>query len=87
MLHVKIDSELKRDAQEAAKELGLPLSTVVVAALRDFVRTRSVTISATPKLKPQVEKELLELSNNAREGTGLSPEFEAVEEAIGWLKS
>jgi len=87
VLHVKLDKELKENAQEAAKALGLPLSTVVTAALRDFVRTRSVTISDTPKLKSEVEKELLELSKKAKAGKDLSPGFDNAEKALEWLKS
>jgi len=87
VLHVKLEKQLKEDAQEAAKALGLPLSTVIKAALRDFVRTRSVTISDTPRLKSQVEKDLIKLSKEAKENKNLSPEFSDVTEALEWLKS
>ena len=87
VLNVKLDPKLKKEAQEAAKAIGLPISTVVAASLREFVRTRSITISDEPKLRPEVEKELLRLSKNAREGKDLSPAFDNLEDAFAWLDS
>lgn len=88
VLNVKIDEKLKRETQEAAaKAIGLPISTVVAASLREFVRTRSITISDTPRLKPEVEAELLALSKDAHARKDLSPSFNNAEDAIKWLKS
>jgi len=87
VLNVKVDDKLKKEAQEAAKAVGLPISTIVSAGLRDFVRTRSITISDEPQLRPEVEKELLRLSKNAREGKDLSPAFDNLEDAFAWLDS
>jgi addiction module RelB/DinJ family antitoxin len=87
VLNVKIDDKLKKEAQKAAKSIGLPISTVVSASLREFVRTRSITISDEPRLRPEVEKELLRLSKNAREGKELSPAFDNLDDAFAWLDS
>lgn len=86
VLNVKIDDRLKKEAQKAAKAIGLPISTVVSASLREFVRTRSITISDESRLKPEVEKELLRLSKNAREGKDLSPMFDNIDDAVNWLE-
>ena len=86
VLNVKIDDALKKDAQEAAKAIGLPISTIVSASLREFVRTRSITISDTPRLKPEVEAELLALDKNIKNRKDLSPVFSDVDDAITWLK-
>ena len=86
VLNVKIDDKLKKDAQEAAKAIGLPISTIVSASLREFVRTRSITISDTPRLKPEVEAELLALDKNINNRKDLSPAFSDVDDAITWLK-
>ncbi len=87
ILNVKIDKELKKQAQEAAKAINLPVSTVVSASLREFVRTRSITISDDQTLRPEVVKELLQLSKDAKEGKNLSPAFNSVEESFEWLDS
>jgi antitoxin component of RelBE/YafQ-DinJ toxin-antitoxin module len=86
VLNVKIDKTLKDQARAAAKALDLPLSTVVAAGLRDFVRTRSITISDTPRLKPGIEAELLEMSKQYKAGTlDVSPAFDNLEESFAWL--
>lgn len=86
VLNVKIDKELKKQAQAAAKAIDLPISTIVSASLREFVRTRSITISDTPRLKPEIEAELLEMSRQFKEGKlEVSPEFDNVEESFVWL--
>ena len=57
ILNVKTDKKLKSDAKEVAAELGLPLSTVVNAFLRQFVRDKEVTFSAdTHRPTPYLEK-------------------------------
>lgn len=87
VLNVKIDLALKKRAQSVAKELGLPMSIVVAASLRDFVNTRTITISDSPKLKPEVEAELLAMSARAKSGNldDYSPAFENLETSFEWL--
>ena len=87
VLNVKIDPVLKKRAQSVAKELGLPLSIVVGAGLREFVNTRSLTISDSPRLLPEVEAELLSMSKKARAGKldNYSPAFDDIEKSFTWL--
>jgi antitoxin component of RelBE/YafQ-DinJ toxin-antitoxin module len=89
VLNVKIDPLLKSRAQVVAKELGLPMSIVVSASLRDFVNTRSITISDSPVLKPKIEAELLALSKKVRNGdlSDFSPAFKNIDESFTWLDS
>lgn len=85
VLNIKLDPDLKRQAQAAAKAIGLPISTVVAAGLREFVRTRSITLSDPPKLKPEVEAELLKISADAKKGINVSPAFDNLDDAFAWL--
>ena len=85
VLNVKIDKELKTQAQEVAKAIGLPISTVVASNLREFVRLRSITISDPPQIKPEVEKELLKISAEVRAGKNVSPTFDTAQDASEWL--
>lgn len=87
VLNVKINPALKKKAQSVAKELGLPMSIVVAASLRDFVNTRTITISDSPRLKPEVEAELLSMSKKARAGNfdDYSPAFGSPEKSFMWL--
>lgn len=45
---IKLDKGLKADAKQTAEALGVPLTTVVSALLKQFVRERQVTVSLDP---------------------------------------
>lgn len=45
VINVKTDKDLKNKAQKLAKNLGLPLGTVINAYLREFVRERRIVFS------------------------------------------
>lgn len=47
ILNVKTNKQLKSEAKKVAEELGVPLSTVVNAFLKQFVRDKEVTFSAS----------------------------------------
>lgn len=85
VLNIKIDKELKKQAKEVAQAVGLPISTVVASNLREFVRTRSITMSDVPRLKPEVEAELLALDKDIRNRKDLSPAFDNLEDSFKWL--
>jgi addiction module RelB/DinJ family antitoxin len=85
VLSVKVNKELKEQAQALALSMGLPVSTIISAGLREFVRTRSITFSEAPQLKHEVEADLLALSKNARQGKDVSPAFDNLSDALAWL--
>lgn len=62
ILNVKVDKEEKEKAKQIASQMGLPLSTIINAHLREFIRTREFSVRLDPILKPKVEKELLKRS-------------------------
>ncbi len=46
ILNIKTDKKLKAEAQKVAGELGVPLSTVMNAFLKQFVRDKEITFTA-----------------------------------------
>jgi addiction module RelB/DinJ family antitoxin len=68
ILNVKVDSEEKEKAKQIAMEMGVPLSTIINAQLREFIRTREFSVKLEPRLKPAVEKELLKMSKEYHSG-------------------
>ena len=86
-LIVKTDKEVKIQAQRTAKELGLPLSTLINAYLKQFIVTKEAHFYVQDELKPEVKKRLDRLTKEAREGKNLSPVFDNVEKAIHYLNS
>lgn len=68
ILNVKVDKEEKEKAKKIAAQMGVPLSTIINAHLREFIRTRKFSISLEPRLKPEIEKELLKISKEWHDG-------------------
>lgn len=61
-LLLKTDKVLKEEASRTARELGVPLTTVINAYLRQFVRDRRISLSVEPQLSQKKIKEILAIS-------------------------
>ena len=87
IINIKVNKTLKRDAQDLADEIGVPLTTIITASLKEFVRSRSLTVSAFPRLKPEIERELGEAIAEYKEGKNVSIVFSKPDDVAGHLKS
>ena len=87
VIHIKTDSEVKENAQKLALGLGLNLSDVINASLRNFIRTREVYFSSVPKMTLEFEKLLGPIDKDIKRGKNLSPEFDNGEEMDAYLNS
>lgn len=87
VIHIKADKEVKENAQKAAKDLGLSLSDVINAALRNFIRTRTVVFSDTPVMTPELEKLLERVDKDIKHNRNLSPAFKNAADMDGYLDS
>lgn len=79
-LTIKTKTRLRDDAKRTAEELGVPLTTVVNALLRQFVRERELAVSAEPQptrakrdLWEEISKEM-----DARKNTKMARGAEAL---------
>ena len=61
VINVKTDKDIKKSAQRVAEELGLSLSTVINAYLRQFVRNKEIHLSAAPHMSAELEEFLRRL--------------------------
>lgn len=87
VIHIKADREVKKNAQRAARELGLTLTDVINASLRNFIRTREIIFSDTPVMTPELEKLLDKVEDDIKRNRNLSPAFKTAKEANDYLKS
>ncbi|MEK9154109.1 MAG: hypothetical protein AAB798_01405 [Patescibacteria group bacterium] len=72
-LTVKMPKKLRDDAKKTAQELGVPLTTVINALARQFVRDRQLTLQAEcpfPSHTPNREtrKAIREMNNSKLRG-------------------
>lgn len=87
VINIKTDKEVKKNAQKLAEELGLSLSDVLNASIRNFIRTREVHISAVPRMTPELEKLIGRVEKDIKLGKNMSPEFTTWEEIERHLDS
>ncbi|OGG16635.1 hypothetical protein A3D77_08130 [Candidatus Gottesmanbacteria bacterium RIFCSPHIGHO2_02_FULL_39_11] len=82
----KIDPQTKKEAMETAQELGMPLSVVIKAFLKQFIRTKSVEFSARNEEPSEyLIRTIKQALKDKKEGKA-SPVFNTEREAINWLK-
>lgn len=87
LLSVKVEPRVKRAAQQAARELGLPLSLVVNENLRRFAVERSVTFSVPEKMSKKLERSLGRIDADIKAGRNLSPVFHSAKEMNDYLNA
>ena len=85
MINIKTDKDIKIKAQKVAKELGLPLGTVLNAYLREFIRTKKASFRIPPKMTPRLEKIISQVEKDIKLGRNLSPIFTTAEEMDDYL--
>ncbi len=85
VINIKVDKEVKEKARTLADELGLPLSTIVNANLKEFIRSGEATFSIEPKLRPEVWEELKKASADYQGKKNISRAFVNVNEALDYL--
>lgn len=87
VINIKVDKEVKEGARALADALGLPLSTIVNANLREFIRSGQVTFSLEPKLKPEVWKKIQKAVEDYRASRNVSPVLTTAREIAAHLNS
>lgn len=84
LLNVKTDKKLKQEAQNVARELGLPLGTIINAYLKDLVREKRVVFATPPVPNKGVQKLLEKIDNDIKRGKNAHGPF-SYEEALCYL--
>ena len=87
VLNIKTDIEVKKRAQEIARAIGLPLSTVVNAYLKEFISKEEVTFSVAQQIRPEVEKVLLQASKDCKNGENIIGPFQNTKDLMKSLNS
>lgn len=86
-LSINIAISLKEEAQLLASDIGIPLSTIIIIQLKDFVRSRSLMVSALPRLDPKIEAEVNEAISNYKIGQKISPALSSSGDIVRYLRS
>ena len=84
-LHIKVDKDIKYKSAKLAGKLGLNLSTIVNASLRNFIKTETFSVSNGEQMTPYMESWLAEIEKDKKTGKNLSPVFSSAEEMDKYL--
>jgi len=87
VIHIKANKEVKENAAKAARDLGLSLSDVINASLRNFIRTREIVFSDIPQMTPELEKLLDKVEEDIKRNRNLVGPFKSAKEANDYLDS
>lgn len=82
----KIDLQTKKAAMKTADDLGLPLSVVIKAFLKQFIRTKSVTFGTSVEDPSEYLKNVIYQAEKDWKAGKTSPGFRTGEEAVVWLE-
>lgn len=82
----KIDPQTKRAAMKTADDLGLPLSVVIKAFLKQFIRTKSVTFGLTSEEPSEYLQSIISQAEKNLKTGKHSPTFNTGKDAVAWLE-
>ncbi|MDP3735668.1 MAG: hypothetical protein Q8R39_04565 [bacterium] len=85
IIHIKADREVKENAQQIAGELGLSLSAVMNAQLRQFIRSRALYAATIPRMSPELERLLVDVDRDIRRKKNFSPAFTSAAKMDAYL--
>jgi addiction module RelB/DinJ family antitoxin len=87
-LHIKIEPDIKKQAQKTADELGLSLSAVMKVLLKQFIRTKRLSVSTRdiPEIpNARTRRHLKQSEEDSKAGRGIS--FNSIAEARAYINS
>jgi len=83
----KLDREVKEQAQLIAKDMGLPLGTLVNAYLKQFVRTKEVHLTLPNTINADADARLQTAVADLKRGKNVSPAFSDASTAVAALRA
>lgn len=86
VVSAKIDPQTKSEAMATANELGMPLSVIIKAFLKQFIRTRSVSFSAAGEEPNEYLKSVIKQAEKNYMKGNISRRFTKAKDAIKFLE-
>lgn len=83
IVNVKVEPRIKRQAQKVAGEMGLSLSALVNGFLKNLVKTKTVTFTASEEPTPYLLRALKESKEDIKAGRVVS--FKNPKDALSHL--
>ncbi len=87
VINIKTDKKVKDEAKKIAEEMGLSLSAVINAQLKQLVRDEELRFSIAPKMTSYLEGVAKEAHDDYLKGKNISHIYKSVKDAVGHLRS
>lgn len=79
-VHIKVDKDVKDQSTKLASLLGLSLSAIINASLRNFIKTETFSVSAGEIITPYMESWLAEIEKDKKANKNISGPFNSIAE-------
>jgi addiction module RelB/DinJ family antitoxin len=83
-LHIKIEPRVKEQAQKTADELGLSLSAVMKALLKQFIRTKQLSVGVDEVPNDYLRQSLKQSEEDIKAGRVIS--FNTRQDVLSYLE-
>ena len=87
VINIKTDKKVKDEAKKIVEEMGLSLSAVINAQLKQLVREQEMRFSLAPKMTSYLEEIAREAREDYREKINISPAFQSATDAAKYLRA
>jgi antitoxin component of RelBE/YafQ-DinJ toxin-antitoxin module len=84
---IRLDPDIKREAQIITRNMGIDLSTFLSMRLTELVSTHHMHIDMREVASPEVLAELRQVEQDIADGVNMSPTFTNAHDAIAYLHS
>jgi antitoxin component of RelBE/YafQ-DinJ toxin-antitoxin module len=84
ILNIKTDPATKRQLQEFAAEIGVPVSSIMNAQIKQMLRDRKIVLSTELEPTPYLEKIMEQVEADLATGKNMTPVMNA-KEAVAYL--
>lgn len=85
-IYIKTDVEVKEKAQLVARNLGLSLSAILNAYLKQLIKTKTVTFTTNDEELNDYTLAVMKQAEKDYKKGNTSPAFKSGEEAVAWLE-
>jgi len=86
ILNIKTDPDTKQQLKEFAAELGVPVSAIMNAQIKQMLRDRKIVLSTELEPTPYLEKIMRQVEADLKTGRNISPPFSSAEEMFEHLE-
>lgn len=87
VINIRIDRVTKNRARKVAEELGLSLSGMITGLLKQVIKTKTITLSASDEEPTEYLIKALKESKKDIKNGFVSPIFDSIEDEIAWLNN